>query len=174
MLQFHPRSSWLERLFSPGPRPVVTALPPVASIRRRRRPILVSVRLRRATGVVAASCGNRRGVRSPVQRRACPGPFGLLDEGDGVRSGIPHRPEPPTIRRQVCSAEMWVTPGVDEGRTSEWGVESVHADQPEVLVSRSEVCLTVHDRLLLVHRVIVEGWAVAQRWGSFVSALTVG
>lgn len=54
-----------------------------------------------------------------------------------------------------------------------WGVEA-HTDQPEVLVSRSEVCLTVHGRLLLIHRVIVEGWAVAQRWGSFVSALTGG
>lgn len=41
-------------------------------------------------------------------------------------------------------------------------------------MSRSEVCLTVYGRLLLVRRVSVEGWTVVQRWGSFVSVLTGG
>lgn len=47
-------------------------------------------------------------------------------------------------------------------------------------INRSSSCsvlrpdLIVHGRLLLVHRVIVEEWAVVQRWGSFVSVLTGG
>ena len=52
MLQFRLRSSWLEWLPLPGPRPAVTSSPPAAPIRRRRHPALVSVRIPRSKASV--------------------------------------------------------------------------------------------------------------------------